>query len=276
MTARHPFDAAMALTPSEASPDVLTGCVSPTYWNMVGPFGGTTAATAVQALMQHPARLGEPLSVTVNFAAALGPGAFRILARPVRTNRSTQHWVIELTQADATGADSVLMTATAVTAARRQTWSQNDTPMPVVPPPHTLPQPHYPADLAWVKAYDMRLVQGAVPDVLDGSGEHSLSQIWLRDEPPRPIDFAALTAMADAFFPRIWLRRASRVPAGTVSLTVYFHAGSDELAQSGSGYLLGQAQAQAFRNGFFDQAAQLWTDAGVLLATAHQIVYYKE
>ena len=35
-------------------------------------------------------------------------------------------------------------------------------------------------------------------------------------------------------------------------------------------------QAQAFRNGYFDQTAQLWNEAGELLATTHQVVYYKE
>jgi len=57
---------------------------------------------------------------------------------------------------------------------------------------------------------------------------------------------------------------------------VYFHASSEQIAQTGSGYLLGQARAQAFRNGFFDQSSQLWNEAGVMLATTHQIVYYKE
>ena len=85
-----------------------------------------------------------------------------------------------------------------------------------------------------------------------------------------------LAAMADIFFPRVWLRRARQVPAGTVSITVYFHAGSALLAETGTGYLLGQARAQEFRNGFFDQSAQLWNEAGHLLATSHQIVYYKE
>ncbi|NTV86164.1 MAG: thioesterase family protein, partial [Burkholderiaceae bacterium] len=40
--------------------------------------------------------------------------------------------------------------------------------------------------------------------------------------------------------------------------------------------LLGQARAQSFFNGFFDQSAELWNEAGVLLATTHQIVYFKE
>jgi len=74
----------------------------------------------------------------------------------------------------------------------------------------------------------------------------------------------------------VWLRRARQVPAGTVSITVYFHAGADLLAQTGTGYLLGQARAQEFRNGFFDQTVQLWNEAGAMLATSHQIVYYKE
>ena len=82
--------------------------------------------------------------------------------------------------------------------------------------------------------------------------------------------------MADIFFPRVWLRRAQMVPAGTVSITIYFHASRAQLAATGEGYLLGQARAQEFRHGFFDHSAQLWNEAGTLLATSHQIVYYKE
>ncbi|HOS86416.1 MAG TPA: thioesterase family protein, partial [Burkholderiaceae bacterium] len=37
-----------------------------------------------------------------------------------------------------------------------------------------------------------------------------------------------------------------------------------------------QARAQSFFNGFFDQSAELWNEAGDLLATTHQIVYFKE
>jgi hypothetical protein len=82
--------------------------------------------------------------------------------------------------------------------------------------------------------------------------------------------------LSDVFYPRIWLRRALRVPAGTVSMTVYFHADAATLAATGEGYVLGQAKAQEFRNGFFDQTAQLWNEAGQTLTTSHQIVYYKE
>lgn len=271
----HPLDEALALTSS--APGQYTGQTHPGYWNMVGPFGGVTAATLLQAVMQHPGRLGDPLSLTVNYAGALMAGSFTVQATPVRTNRSTQHWTLSILQADAEGAPVVTTTATAVTAVRRDTWSAGDVPMPSVPGPTVQPPiVHGPDAMEWLRRYEMRPITGALPRAWDGSGDHSLTQLWMRDAPARPLDFCALAALADLFFPRVWLRRAHRVPAGTVSITVYFHASGEQLAQTGTGYLLGQARGQEFRNGFFDQTVQLWNEAGTMLATSHQIVYYKE
>ena len=272
----HPFDQALQLQPAgPEQPDTWHGHSSPAYWNMVGPFGGITAATALQAILRHPALLGEPIALTVNYASAMAEGPFTVTASPVRTNRSTQHWTVALLQTDASGSEGVVMTATAVTAARRETWSENDTPMPSVSLTDASLRLRF-ATSEWTNRYDMQAVRGMIPQVWDGGGDDSLSRLWVRDEPPRPLDFAALAAMSDVFYPRVWLRRATRVPAGTVSITTYFHADSGQLAQTGEGYLLGQARAQAFRNGFFDQTAQLWNEAGILLATSNQIVYYKE
>ena len=43
-----------------------------------------------------------------------------------------------------------------------------------------------------------------------------------------------------------------------------------------SGFVLGEARAMAFRNGFFDQAGALWNEAGLMLCSTHQTVYFKE
>jgi hypothetical protein len=113
--------------------------------------------------------------------------------------------------------------------------------------------------------------------VSDADAEHaSLSRLWMRDAPPRPLDHCSLTALADVFYPRIFLRRASRVPAGTVSMTVYFHADDATMRATGDGHVLGQARAHGFGAGFHDQSALLWNAAGQLLATSVQVVYYKE
>ena len=266
----HPFDLALAL--NAQGDGRFLGATSPAYANMVGPFGGVTAAQVLNAILQHPERLGDPVALTVNYAAALSDGAFSIVARAARTNRSTQHWVLEMVQGDHT-----VMTGTAVTAVRRETWGMAEVTMPTVKAPAEVPPQVRVVPVEWIKRYDVRLVGGPLPDGWDGrdSGS-SLSQMWMRDAEPRPLDFCSLTALADVFFPRVYVRRAQRVPIGTVSMTVYFHAGNLQFHATGTGFVLGQAQGQVFHNGFFDQTAQLWNEAGTLLATSHQVVYFKE
>ena len=265
----HAFDAAVALAPLQEN--VWQGQTSPAYANMIGPFGGVTAAQALNAVLQHPQRLGEPLALTVNFAAALADGPFTLLARPARTNRSTQHWIIEMRQGDAP-----VLTGTAVTGLRRSTWGTIEIAMPTVAHPGEVPVlPPRPRE--WFKRYELRFIEGGQPTVWDGSDHgHSRTRLWMRDNPPRALDFASLTALADVFTPGPWRRRASFAPVSTVSMTVYFHADQAQLQATGAGYLLGQGQAQAIHNGFYDMTAQLWNEAGQMLATTHQMVYYKE
>lgn len=265
----HVFDQAIAL--SRHGDDVWTGRAHPAYANMVGPFGGITAAQMLSAVLQHPQRLGDPVSLTVNYCTGVADGAFEVHARPARTNRSTQHWVIEMRQQG-----EAVITATAVTAQRRETWGVDEEAMPACPVPDQVPLPDQSPPMAWAQRYEMRPIAGSMPGVWDGGGDTSLTQLWVRDNPPRALDFASLTALSDVFFPRVFLRRARLVPVGTVSMTVYFHASAAQLAQTGQGYLLGQTRAQAFRDGYFDQTSQLWNEAGTLLVTTHQIVYYKE
>ena len=270
----HVFDQALQLR--TLAPGQYQGLAPKPYWNMVGPFGGITAAALLQAVLQHPDLLGEPVSLTVNFAGGMQEGPFDVQAVPARTNRSTQHWTITIVQAGSEGAPVVTTTGTALTAVRRGTWGAADTPMPTVPWPDDVPAATGVFGVEWLNRYELRFALGSIPTQWDSSGAHSQTQLWMRDAPPRPIDFCSLAALADVFYPRVWLRRAQRVPAGTVSMTVYFHADQADLAATGSGFVLGQARAQAFCNGFFDQTAQLWNEAGTLLATSHQIVYYKE
>jgi len=266
----HPFDSAVAL--QVQADGTFVGHTSAAYANMVGPFGGVTAAQALNAVLQHPQRLGDPISLTVNFAAALADGPFTVSARAARTNRSTQHWVIEMLQNGET-----VLTGTAFFGLRRETWGADEHTMPDVPAAAEVARATGPARVEWVKRYEMRFAEGAIPVEWHGADQGvSRTRMWLRDDPPRALDFASLTGLADVFFPRVWRRRPLLVPIGTVSMTVYYHADTALLQRTGSNYLLGQTQAQAFRNGYFDQTAQLWNEAGELLVTTHQVVYYKE
>ncbi len=152
----HVFDAAVELTAIDAGR--YTGNTHPAYANMVGPFGGVTAATLLRAVQLHPEVLGTPLSLTVNYAAAIAYGEFEVVARPVRTNRSSQHWTVELTQDG-----SVTTTATAVFGNRKDTWESTELPAPTAPPADEVAAVPFPDFVAWGKNYDMRFVEGPIP-----------------------------------------------------------------------------------------------------------------
>ncbi|MCD0449239.1 thioesterase family protein [Actinocorallia sp. API 0066] len=264
----HPFDGAIELTAGDDG--LVRGRTRAEYMNMVGPFGGITAATLLSAVQGRPDCLGEPLSLTVNFAGPIADGEFEITARAVRTNRSTQHWALELVQDGA-----VATTATAVFGYRRDTWADAETDMPSVPAPEDIAPGGFPDFVAWARNYDFRFLDGALPGENPGEHPDSTTTVWVRDKPSRPLDFTTLTAMADIFYPRVFLRRGQFLPAGTVTLTVYFLADAAELAANGDAHLLGRARAHRFSRGFFDQSAQLWSRTGGLLATTHQLVYFK-
>lgn len=265
----HVLDEAIALQP--AGEHLFGGRTHPEYANFIGPYGGVTAAQMIQAVMAHPQRLGDPVAFTVNFAAAVADGGFTIEAIPARTNRSTQHWVVRMLQ------DGLpVSVATVMTAVRRPTWGTTEASMPTVPTPADCPLETV-HKVRWLRHYERRIVDGYVPVEWQGQDTGaSLTRLWLRDKPHRALDFAALTSMADTFFPRIWLRRAQQTPLGTVSMTVYYHADSAVLAATGTGYVLAQAQGQGFRDGYLDHTGLLWNEAGELLATTHQLMYYKE
>lgn len=264
----HPFDRAMAL--DTVDDRTVRGATEPAWANMVGPFGGITAAVLLRAVESHPDRIGDPLALTVNFAGPITDGEFDIALRAARTNRSNQHWMLELRQDD-----EVKTTATAVFGRHRDTWADTEAHPPGVTAPEQVTRGGLPEFIGWAHLYDMRYTAGPVTDEGTPSAS-STTTLWVRDAEQRPLDFAALAAASDIFYPRIFLRRGAFVPAGTISLTTYFHADQAQIDAVGSDYVLGSAHANGFARGYFDQSAQLWSRDGALLASSHQLVYFKD
>ena len=261
----HPFDQALHFTLDDGR---FHGRTSAAYANVIGPFGGITAAAMIKACIEHPEAHGEPITLTVNFAAAVQNGPFELEARPTKTGRSTQHWFVQMVQGD-----EVVTTATAVFATRRETWGATDLQFPKLPaeaaPFATNMMP------PWAQNYQFRMV-GEMQDFIQRDRTDAQTLNSIQDSPPRPLDVPALTAMADAFPPRILIRRAKLVPMGTVAFTIYYHADAAALAAHGTAEVIGHARANRYYNRYFDQSAELWTPDGTLLATTTQIVYFKE
>ncbi|BBZ69866.1 acyl-CoA thioesterase [Mycobacterium paraseoulense] len=263
----HPFDDAIRL--EATSTHVRRGRTHPEWANMVGPFGGITAAVMLRAIESQPERVGEPLALTVNYAAPIADGDFDLSLRAARTNRTNQHWIAELSQDG-----GVKTTATALFAVRRDGWADTESAPPSVPDPEQLPATD-PGLVQWTSLYDMRYVEGPMPGKNGQPSASSTTTLWVRDRAQRPVDYPALAALCDIFYPRIFLRRGRVIPAGTISLTTYFHADQQQLDGLGNDFVLCTAHANTFSGGYFDQSAEVWARDGVLLATTHQVVYFK-
>jgi len=263
--AAHPFDTAIALTAD--GPQRWRGRTSEAYWNMVSPYGGVTAGAMLQAMLDEPGRRGTPLAFTLNFLAPIAAGEFLIDTELVRANRSSQHWAIRLSQEG-----RVLAQAIAICALRRETWGRIEATRPAVPPAEQCEIAPPRKATGFLQRYEFRIVRGKP----FAENPDSLSQVWVADNPPRPLDFASLTALCDSFLPRIFLRRPDFVPIGTVSINIYFHAGEEAVARQGAAPLLAVAQGQAFSDGHFDHHGHVWSTDGTLLATTQQLVWYKE
>lgn len=266
----HPLDAAVNL---ETSGDKLTGVTSDAYWNFTGPFGGTTAATLLQAVMQHPQRQNLPTAMTINYCAPVAKGAFDLRVAEKRTNRSTQHFTVEMMQ----GADTII-TASLVFASRPEGFFRVTAPMPDVPPPEAIDPPKTKAPLAWIDRFDMRFVSGFPVMRKDESVPlgSARTEVWLRDNPARKLDFLALMNMGDAFFARPFHVLGRLIQVGTISMTTYFHCDESDLAEVGEDYVLGVADANILAKGYADQTAWLWSRGGRLLATSQQMLYFRD
>jgi len=267
----HPFDAA---TQVECTDGRWTGATSDDYHAFVGQFGGATTATLLRALMAHPDRAGDPLALTVNFCAPVSNGAFDLAPRLVKATRSTQHWSIDLTQPDV----GVAAFGTAVFAQRRETWSHQPAEKPQTS--HYEDTPVYSragVAAAWIRQFEFRFAENA-PNF--GGAPHPEpasphTKAWIGHSVPRVIDLISLSAIADAFFARIFHVRGELLPIGTVSMTTYFHVDAADLATEATTAVLGVADANVFHKSFSDQTGELWSASGRLLATTHQITYFK-
>jgi len=269
----HPLDEATMLDGDAAAP-VRRGRTHDAYWTFIGPFGGASAATALRAVLEHPRRAGDPLAATVNFCAPIDRGEFDVHVRLARANRSSQHWQVEFRQGSS---DEAVLTASVVTAARRESWSHQPARPPALPAPETMRAFDQRPSLSWVAQYGFRFAEGlfAPTDAIPDPPRSARSVLWLQDELPRALDFVSLLAMSDAFFGRIFQVIGRIPPFGTVSMTTYFHAAADELVAHGTLPLAAVADARVFHRSFGDQTAELYGSGGQLLATSVQIAYFR-
>jgi acyl-coenzyme A thioesterase PaaI-like protein len=252
-------------------PGRWTTRAGPEWKNPNGPlWGGYPIGLCVRVMAAEPEAVGEPLSLSLTYVAALTEGEIEVRTRRLRQGGSVGVWEVDLRPA---GAEQTSVHAIVTMARRPQTPPFAFARMPDAPDPESLPAPvglgggrHFGA-----LAFERRTAE-TFP-IQPAASSHSTA--WVR---PRlgPWDKAMLGMLTDNSPPRAFYAFGHTVMTTTLSLTVYLHATAEEVAAAGRDYLLVEYEGRVGGGGASDERSSYWRRDGKLLATSEQLVWYRE
>ena len=235
-----------------------------------GLWGGYAIGLAVRVLEAEPEAVGEALSLTLTYAAGLPAGPLDIRTRRLRQGGSIGVWEVEILPA---GSDQVGVHAIVTMARRPNTPDFAFAAMPEAPDPEGLPSPvwgpnaeHYGAS-----AFERRTLEGFPPQPCGDSR----SLAWVRSR-RGALDKALLGMIADNSAPRVFYALGPTVMTTTLSLTVYLHATTQEIAAVGDDFILVECEGRVGGGGASDERSSYWRRDGKLLATSEQLAWYRE
>lgn len=247
--------------------DALTAVADPAYEANTGMFGGWTAALLLKAVLGQPDRLGSIVSLTVNFVSRVVPGEELLVRRAmVGGSRSVSHWRAELIR---NGSGELLASASSVLGQRRMSESSAGLEMPAVPPPDELPSSNPPGIFG--QRTETRGAYGLPPF----QRPDLRSLVWVRETSGRAVDEVQLAYLSDVYAPRIFHISEGPRPSSTLTMSTYFFATPEELAQVGDDYVLTDADGTRIHDSLVGSQAKLWSRQGVLLATTEQLCWFR-
>jgi acyl-CoA thioesterase len=234
------------------------------WWTPRGPLGGYVMALMVKALEQavgDPERM--PRSVTMHFLRPPQAGPVTVQAKVERKGRTLTSVSGRLEQGG-----KLMGLALGAFSTPWESPLLDDASMPAVEPPkgrateprgvpNTIPPPFL-ERMVFQHRFGAPLFSGA---------EHSEVGGWLGLHEERPLDAAALTLLADAWFPAPWPRLRALAGAPTIDLTIHFRAP----LPIRDGLVLGRFNSRLVREGFFEEDGELWGPDGTLLAQSRQL-----
>ncbi len=235
-----------------------------------GLWGGYAIGLCIRVLEAEPEAVGEALSLTLTYIAALRAGDLDIRTRRLRQGGSVGVWEVELSPA---GSDQVGVHAIVTLARRPKTPDFAFAKMPDAPAPESLPAPEMPeaASHYGASAFERRSLEGFPPTP---SGD-SRSLAWVRSR-RGPLDKALLGMITDNSAPRAMYALGPTIMTTTLSLTAYLHATVDEIAEVGDDFILVECEGRVGGGGASDERSSYWRRDGKLLATSEQLAWYRE
>ncbi len=254
-----------SLAMERSGPGLWSAVASLDYEAITGMFGGWTSALMLKSVLADPDAQGSASAMTVNFISRVPPGA-ALRLRTVRLGggRSLAHW-----RCDLLTAGELLATATIVLANRKVSDRHTEAKMPEAPPPASVTPAILPG--AFDAKLDVRPTLG--DNIFNQTATRSLN--WERDASGRPMDAVQIAFLSDLGAPRIFFISDGPRMSSTITLSVYFHATSDELAACSGDYILSEMVGTRAEAATVASRKDMWSRDGTLLATTEQLCWFR-
>jgi len=235
-----------------------------------GLWGGYAIGLCIRVMAAEPDSVGEALSLTLTYAAALPSGTLDVRTRRIRQGGSVGVWEVEIRPQ---GSDQVGVHAIVIMARRPKTPPFAFARMPNAPDPYSLPKLEMPnaSQHYGSSAFERRTLEGFPPE----PGDSSRSLAWVRSL-QGPMDKAMLGMVTDHSPPRAMYALGRSVSTTTLSLTAYLHATEEDLAEVGDDFVLVECEGRIGNAGASDERSSYWSRSGKLLATSEQLAWYRE
>lgn len=234
-----------------------------------GLWGGYAIGLCIRVMEAEPTAVGEALSLTLTYCAALPAGPLDIRTRRLRQGGSIGVWEVELRPE---GSEEVGVHAIVTMAKRPQTPPFAFAEMPECPPPETLPAPDFQGGSQHfgAQALERRSLDTFPPKA---TGD-SRTLAWTRSR-RGPMDKALLGMITDNSAPRSFYALGPTVMTTTLSLTVYLHGTAEEVEAVGHDFILVECEGRVGAGGASDERSSYWRRDGKLLATSEQLAWYR-
>jgi hypothetical protein len=235
-----------------------------------GLWGGYAIGLCIKVIQAESEAVGEALSLTLTYAAALPSGALDVHTRRIRQGASVGVWEVEIRPE---GSDQIGVHAIVIMARRPKTPPFAFARMPDAPDPYSLPKLEIPniSQHYGSSAFERRTLEGFPPE----PGASSRSLAWVRSL-RGPMDKTMLGMVTDHSPPRAMYALGRTVSTTTLSLTAYLHATEAELSEVGEDFILVECEGRVGNAGASDERSSYWSREGKLLATSEQLAWYRE
>jgi acyl-CoA thioesterase len=248
------------------------GTISERWWIERGPYGGYISALLVRALIaavDDPSRL--PRSLTVHFLDAPAAGPMEVAATVERRGGSATNVSLRMAQ----DGRSVALALGSAGAWREGAPEWADAEPPAVPGPDDCPAvPDLPELPAFMRNFDIRWAQGGG---VGAPGHRARNVTWARPRNARnvPLDYIAVTALADTLVPAAFSRLGRPLIVPTLDLTIHFRAPLPAPGDA-DGWALVRFESRLAAGGLWEEDGEVWSRDGQLLAQSRQLAMIRE